>query len=88
MVCYPPTRLLRGVSGTDIAYGAIRLSACYAVSSTEIACGARGVRAGQGSSSLLWCAICLRACYAVSGTDVVYGALSAYALATRCPVLT
>eukprot|EP00961_Rhodomonas_salina_P303234 3941150-Rhodomonas_salina.4 len=32
--------------------------------------------------------ICLRACYAVSGTDLPYAApLSAYALATKCPVL-
>eukprot|EP00961_Rhodomonas_salina_P157392 2119545-Rhodomonas_salina.1 len=34
-------------------------------------------------------AIFLRACYAVPGTDIAHTALlSAYALATRCPVLT
>eukprot|EP00961_Rhodomonas_salina_P110934 1492709-Rhodomonas_salina.2 len=44
-----------------------------------------------------YCAICLHACYALSGTDIVYGrrprhssagALSAYARAMQCPVLT
>eukprot|EP00961_Rhodomonas_salina_P246315 3328190-Rhodomonas_salina.1 len=45
------------MSGTDVAYGAICLRACYAISGTDIAYGA----------------ICLRACYAISGTDVAYG---------------
>eukprot|EP00961_Rhodomonas_salina_P221799 2999249-Rhodomonas_salina.1 len=46
------------MSGTEIAYPAICVRACYAVSGTEIASRA----------------ICLRACYALCGTEIAYAA--------------
>eukprot|EP00961_Rhodomonas_salina_P002701 37248-Rhodomonas_salina.5 len=46
---YLPTR-------TDLAYGAISLRVCCAMSGTDLACGA----------------ISLRVCYAMSGTDPAY----------------
>eukprot|EP00961_Rhodomonas_salina_P084575 1136128-Rhodomonas_salina.1 len=50
---------------------------CYAISGTDIAYG----------SYAPW-RMLLRPCCAVSGTDLAYSPmLSAYALATRCPVL-
>eukprot|EP00961_Rhodomonas_salina_P279808 3779772-Rhodomonas_salina.3 len=39
--CYPPTRL----PGTDLAYAAIPLRACYAMSGTDLACAAILLRA-------------------------------------------
>eukprot|EP00961_Rhodomonas_salina_P187443 2530558-Rhodomonas_salina.1 len=48
------------MSGTDLAYGAISLRACYAMTGTDL---------GYGDTVL-------RACYAMSGTDLGYGAPS------------
>eukprot|EP00961_Rhodomonas_salina_P106831 1438386-Rhodomonas_salina.1 len=45
----------------DLVLSAICLSACYAMSGSDLAYSATG-----------HCGICLRACYAMSGTDLVY----------------
>eukprot|EP00961_Rhodomonas_salina_P262325 3545038-Rhodomonas_salina.5 len=44
------------VYGTDIAYGAICIRACYEMTGTDIVYGALGTHA----------------CYAMSGTDIAY----------------
>eukprot|EP00961_Rhodomonas_salina_P117010 1575165-Rhodomonas_salina.1 len=84
-------------SGTDIAYGDICLRARYAVFGTVMVLSAC-VCATVLTQHMV------RACYAMSGSEIAYGAtrwtssrsmvvprycaLSAYARATRCPVLT
>eukprot|EP00961_Rhodomonas_salina_P238586 3224595-Rhodomonas_salina.2 len=69
----------RPTSGTERAYGAIGLRACYAMSGTEIASGHStssthrtlplGVRTARY-------AISLHACYAMSGTDLACAAVA------------
>eukprot|EP00961_Rhodomonas_salina_P063034 846743-Rhodomonas_salina.2 len=85
------------MSGTDVAYGAtgsahvqmampLRLRVCDAVSGTDSRYAATR-REGVGRCESKVCyAICLRVCYAMSSTGIP--ALSPYALATRCPVLS
>eukprot|EP00961_Rhodomonas_salina_P295575 3935586-Rhodomonas_salina.1 len=74
------------MSGNDIAYdGGISLRICYVMPGTDMAYAPRCLlQYCPGTSAT----ILLRACYAMSGTDLAYAAISAYALATRCPVLT
>eukprot|EP00961_Rhodomonas_salina_P075149 1008908-Rhodomonas_salina.1 len=55
--------------GTDIAYAAIGLPACYAVPGTDI----------------VYYAICLRLCYAMPGTDIAYGATCLPGTTPRAP---
>eukprot|EP00961_Rhodomonas_salina_P094344 1269472-Rhodomonas_salina.1 len=82
-------------------YGAVRLRACYAPSSTDILYGAIGlcdVRYWPSTDLSTCSAACLRACYAVSSTDIACSATSlrpCYAMsgtglaygARRCAVL-
>eukprot|EP00961_Rhodomonas_salina_P052245 701538-Rhodomonas_salina.1 len=73
------------MSGTDLAYGAICLRACYALSGTDLAFGAIRLRARYALSGtgLSYGAIFLRACYGMSSTDAMNRVI-----AMRCPVLT
>eukprot|EP00961_Rhodomonas_salina_P187074 2526144-Rhodomonas_salina.1 len=83
-------RVCYAMSGTDIAYGPMRLRASYAMSGTDIeshvVCGtdlaycAISTRVLRKSPRIILSSYCpratrLRACYAMSGTDIAYQGL-------------
>eukprot|EP00961_Rhodomonas_salina_P303843 3941387-Rhodomonas_salina.1 len=70
------------MSGMELAYGAVSLCACYAKTGTDLAYGATTgfLKDEVIGKNLVYSR-------AMSGTDTAH-AVPAYALDTRCPVLT
>eukprot|EP00961_Rhodomonas_salina_P302293 3940789-Rhodomonas_salina.2 len=76
------------MSGTGIAYAAVLLRACYALSGS-VRCYATSGPELAGAMRRPGTRYLPTHPYAMSGTDLAYAApLSAYGYAMRCPVLT